>query len=77
MPDLQALWIWVTALKGSLPFAIALPILVATVFATVADWVEDYLVRHQPKQDPTDDAVWDFRTDGAQRNGGLRNRERA
>jgi hypothetical protein len=64
---LTALWIWVIALRGSLPFAITLPILVATVFATIADWVEDYLVRHRPKQDQSDDAVWDRRSDGAPR----------
>jgi hypothetical protein len=81
MPDLHALWIWMSALKGSLPFALALPILVATAFATIADWVEDHLVRHQASQDQTDDAAWEHRSGGASRSewvvsgDGLRNRE--
>jgi hypothetical protein len=47
MPDLQDVWLWMNALRASLPFAIALPILVATVFATIVDWIEHHLAEYQ------------------------------
>ena len=40
MADFDDLWNWMAALKTSLPFAIALPILLATGFASLADWFE-------------------------------------
>ena len=52
MSQFQDLWDWMVALKTSLPFAIALPILLATAFATLADWFDHYLAtyRHAPSQ---------------------------
>ena len=50
MPDVQDLWALASALKTSLAFAIALPILVATVFASIVDWLEGYLARQQSPQ---------------------------
>jgi hypothetical protein len=47
MPDLYDLWEAVSTLKASLPFAIALPILVALVFASIADWLERRLTTDQ------------------------------
>src|SRR5262245_48807374 len=46
MFDLHDLQNWMDALKASPPFAVALPILVATVFASLADWLERYLGMH-------------------------------
>jgi hypothetical protein len=40
MPSLDDLWQWTGELKTSLPFAMALPIAVAIVFATLVDWLE-------------------------------------
>lgn len=50
MADVQDLWALTSALKTSIPFAIALPILLATVFANIADWLEGYMARQQPPQ---------------------------
>ena len=47
MSHFHDLWHWMAALKTSLPFAIALPILVATVFASIVDWLERYLAADQ------------------------------
>ena len=59
MPDFHELWDAMAALKASLPFAIALPILVALVFASIADWLERRLTTDQasPSQDWADDAA--------------------
>jgi|SRR5215510_10190723 len=46
MFDLHDLKNWMDALKASPPFAVALPILVAIVFASLADWLERYLGMH-------------------------------
>jgi hypothetical protein len=56
MPDLGDLWALASALKTSLPFAAALPIFVATVFANVADWLEAYLATHQAPGDQIGEA---------------------
>ena len=45
------LWAWMAALRTSLPFAVALPILLATAFATLADWLEHYLSHYQQTAD--------------------------
>ena len=47
MSHFHDLWHWMAALKTSLPFAIALPILVATLFASIVDWLERYLATYQ------------------------------
>jgi len=57
MPDRYQLWEWASALKASLPFAMALPIFIATVFASLVDWVEAYLVGQQYEQDRSDDGT--------------------
>jgi hypothetical protein len=56
MPDVQDLWALADALKTSLPFAVALPILVATVFANIVDWLEGYLTRQQSPQEQAESA---------------------
>ncbi len=56
MPDVQDLWALASALKTSLAFAIALPILVATVFANIVDWLEGYLTRQQSPQGQAESA---------------------
>lgn len=40
MPDVYDLWSGLAALKTLPPFVIALPILIALVFASIADWLE-------------------------------------
>ena len=52
MSRFQDLSEWMAALTTSLPFAIALPILLATAFATLADWFDHYLTtyRHTPSR---------------------------
>jgi hypothetical protein len=52
MSQFQDLWDWMGALQTSLPFAIALPIILATVFATFADWFDHFLAtyRQTPSQ---------------------------
>ena len=52
MSQFQDLWDWMAALKTSLPFAIALPILLATAFATLADWVDHYLGTYRQTSSP-------------------------
>jgi hypothetical protein len=47
MPDFQDLWYGINALKTSPLMVIALPMLVATVFASIVDWVESYIGRSQ------------------------------
>jgi hypothetical protein len=54
MTDLHDLWEMTSALKTSLPFAIALPLLVAIAFATLVDWLERYLLGHQSTQGNTE-----------------------
>jgi len=68
MLDPQDPWARVSALKASLPFAMALPTLVAIVFAACADWVERYLTGPQPLPDeekPTCAWAWQRRLDRA------------
>jgi hypothetical protein len=57
MADIQDLWQSLAALKTSIPFVIALPILIATVFASIVDWLEGYLADRQdtPSQYQSDD----------------------
>jgi hypothetical protein len=43
MPILYDLWQWTGELKTSLPFMLALPIVVAMAFATLVDWLERHL----------------------------------
>ena len=52
MSHFQNLSEWMAALTASLPFAIALPILLAIAFATLADWFDHYLTtyRHTPSR---------------------------
>jgi hypothetical protein len=45
MPRSHELWDTMAALKTSLPLAIALPILVALMLASIADWLERRLTR--------------------------------
>ena len=40
MLGLDELWEGIGALRTSLPFAFALPLLVALVFASIVDWIE-------------------------------------
>jgi hypothetical protein len=47
MPGSHELWDTMAALPTSLPFAIALPILVALVLASIADWLERRLTTDQ------------------------------
>jgi hypothetical protein len=47
MADFDDLSQWMATLKTSLPFVIASPFLIATAFASLADWVEDYLATYQ------------------------------
>jgi len=59
MPGSHELWDTMAALKTSLPFAIALPILVALMLASIADWLERRLTRDQapPLRDWADDTA--------------------
>ena len=47
MPDFHDVWTWIDALKASLLFPIALPVLLATGFAALADWFEHRLAGYQ------------------------------
>jgi hypothetical protein len=47
MPDVYDLWSGLAALKTLPPFVIALPILIALVFASIADWLERRLSASQ------------------------------
>jgi hypothetical protein len=47
MLELHDLWSWLGTLKASPLFAIALPILLAKMFASIVDWVEGSLVTDQ------------------------------
>jgi hypothetical protein len=59
MPGSYELWDAMAALHTSLPFAVALPILVALVLASIADWLERRLTTDQasPSQDLADDTA--------------------
>ena len=47
MPDFHDVWTWMDALKASPLFPIALPVLLATAFASLADWFEHRLAGYQ------------------------------
>ena len=47
MAGFDDLWNWMEALKTSPLLPIALPILLATGFATLADWFDDYLATYR------------------------------
>jgi hypothetical protein len=53
MLDFTSLWDFLGELKTSLPFAIALPIFLATALASLADWAERYLAAHDPTTSET------------------------
>ena len=88
MPHFQEFWDAMAALKASLPFAIALPILIALVFASIVDRLERRLNVHQDdtSQDWVEDAEpaasehrnWKLVSTGrALAGSGSRNREHA
>jgi hypothetical protein len=43
MPEFSDVSQWVTEIKTSVPFAMAVPILVALVLASLVDWIERHL----------------------------------
>jgi hypothetical protein len=47
MRNFNDLWIWLTALKSSIPFVTAVAILFAGLLATIVDWIELYLTADQ------------------------------
>jgi hypothetical protein len=52
MPDFHDVWNWMGALGASPLFPIALPVLLATAFASLADWVEHRLAGDQSASQP-------------------------
>jgi hypothetical protein len=52
MPDFNDLWIWLTALKSSMPFVAAVTILFAGLLASGVDWIEHYLTADQHERGP-------------------------
>jgi hypothetical protein len=46
MPEFSDVSQWVTEIKTSVPFAMALPLLVALVLASLVDWIERNLGPH-------------------------------
>lgn len=59
MPDFHDLWVWIGELEESLPFAIALSVLLAKVLASVADWAERHFV--SDRVEASQDHVYDRR----------------
>ena len=47
MRNFNDLWIWLIALKSSIPFVTAVAILFAGLLATIVDWIELYLTADQ------------------------------
>lgn len=54
MPDFSDVCAWASALKTSPAFVIALPIAVATLLATIVDWIEVHLTGPQSGEDGPD-----------------------
>ena len=52
MRNFNDLWIWLTALKSSIPFVTAVAILFAGLLATLVDWIELYLTADQQDAAP-------------------------
>jgi hypothetical protein len=51
MPSFNDLWLWMHEFTASPAFVVALPILIARVFASLVDWLEGY-VGASPEADP-------------------------